>query len=709
MAAESNAGPDSTAATRPAAALINRILAGRYEILEMIGEGPLLSAFRARDRSQNRVVAIKILVPGRNVASQSSVVQKLREGLGEILALSHANLTRAFDVGADEENGIPVFVAEEYVRGIDLKERIRRTAPFQLTAATDAAIAIAEALEFAHARGIAHGDVRPQNVIIGPEGQVKLSNFGVAEAQNAAMDQNPNLLQRVVSYVAPDAAASARPTASADLYALGVILYEMLTGDLPYKGDNPVQIALKHAQEAVPSPRNINLGVPRALEGIVLRALGKRPEDRYASAAEMLSDLREVREALRYGKPLAWSPLDRGRAAAPAMPASGTPMVPGAGTASAGAMNAAAAASPAYTPVHEQELAEDEEEPDGTIVMPGRSIRGAGALEARRGGTVTAAATAAPSRSRTAAPKSRQREEVEEDDDDYPRGRRGRGGGNGGRWLTFINLFLFLVVLGALGYLVYSTINIFQPQSEVVVPNLVGRTMTDAKTLSHSQKFELTIVDEQYQDKIAADTIYQQRPAPGYHIREGKQVSIWVSKGPHMAQVPDIQQIALDRAKRIVESNGLKIGQVKYEYDTMVAKGNVLSQTPQPGETKPRGSAVDVVLSKGEEPTPTPEPMTSDDMSPPIESSPTETPTPTATDDVNQNERQRTFAVGYKVPSDGQPHHVRIDVEDRNGQRTSYDETHQPGETISKDVEGIGSQITIKLYDNDVLRSRQTK
>jgi serine/threonine-protein kinase len=187
-----------------------------------------------------------------------------------------------------------------------------------LTAATDCAVALAEALEYAHSRGIAHGDVRPQNVLIGPEGQVKLSGFGVAEAQNTVLYQDPGLLARVVSYVAPDAAASSRPTASADLYGLGVILFEMLTGDLPFKGDNPLQIALKHAQDPVPSPRSINLGIPRALDGVVQKALGKRPEDRYLNAVDMLTDLREVRDSLRYGKSLAWSPQDRAAVPVPA-------------------------------------------------------------------------------------------------------------------------------------------------------------------------------------------------------------------------------------------------------------------------------------------------------------------------------------------------------------------------------------------------------
>lgn len=697
--------------SRPAGALINRVLAGRYELLEMIGEGPLLAAFRARDRSLNRVVAVKTLLTAGGVAAaagQETILQKLRAGLGEVLALTHPNITRAFDVGADDASGVPVFLAEEYVRGIDLKERIRRAAPFQLTAATDCAALLAEALEFAHARGIAHGDVRPQNILIGPEGQVKLSNFGVAEAQNVALYQDPSLLRRVVAYVAPEAAASARPTASADLYSLGVILYEMLTGDLPYKGDNPVQIALKHAQEPIPSPRIINAGVPRALEGIVIKALGKRPEERYGSASEMLADLREVRDALRYGKSLAWSPLDRTRHAAATAPAPAAPVsvdsetgIPARGASSAAAIVPGAISTAASLPV--SALDEDDEEAavDGTIVMPG-AIRGAAALQARRGGSVSSPRSAAAAASR---------EEYE--DEDAPRGRRGGRGGNGGggsRWLTFINLFLLLLVLGALGGLVYMTMNFFQPQDEVVVPNLVGKTITDAKTLATDQKFTLATVDEQYQDRIPADTIYQQRPAPGYHIREGKQVSIWVSRGPHMADVPDVRDTAFDRAKKVIEANGLRVGDYTYEFDPIAARGNVLRQSPQPGESRPRGTKVDLVLSKGEEPTPTPEPLPTPGLDTGVGGGGAAgAAAPDTSNPDDPNNRERTFSVGYKVPSDGQPHHIRIDVIDRDGPRTAYDQENQSGEKVSTDVTGIGKQITIKLYDNDALRSEQTR
>ena len=733
---------------RSASAMINRVLSNRYEILEFIGEGPLLAAYRARDKNQNRVVALKILLPQR-AADHPAIAEKLKSGLGEVLAFSHPSITRTFDVGSDVENGIAVYVSEEYIRGIDLKERIRRAAPFQLTAATDCTIALAEALEFAHSRGIAHGDVRPQNVLIGPEGQVKISGFGVAEAQNMALYQDPGLLSRVVAYVAPDAAASSHPTISADLYALGVILFEMLTSDLPFKGDNPFQIALKHAQDPVPSPRSINLGIPRALDGVVQKALGKRPEERYLSAADMLVDLREVRDSLRYGKSLAWSPQDRARmpaeagtvsASTPAsVPAPIPSAVPAALVMPTAPVVIVPAVAEAVVPVPEPQASvrivdaptiqapreivpepvsvrepEPEEDSDATIVMPS-SIRGASALEKQRRTNVMPAPVpvSVPVPVTTRYTRS-------DDDDDYqePRGRRQGGkrnnNGNGSRWLTFINLFLGLALIAGIGGLVYMTMNFLQPTSEVVVPNLVGKTLTEAKTEAIDKKFELAIVDQQYMDKIPSDQIYQQKPEPGRRIRQNKQVSLWVSRGPRMADVPDVRGMSFDLARRVIEKNGLRVGNYTYEYDPLEARGNVLRQMPDQGENRPRGSKVDLVLSKGEEPTPTPEPLPSTDYVPDDSPSPDATPdeprasaSPAVPGDTES--QTRTFSVGYKVPSDNQQHRIRIDVIDRDGPRTVYDETLQAGGKAAMDVQGVGRKVTIKLYDNDALRSEQTK
>lgn len=610
------------------AGMINRVIGGRYEILETIGEGPLLAAYRARDRALNRIVAVKTVRPGP--AAQSEVAGRLRAGLAQVLSLNHVGITRVYDVGMDEASR-SLFLAEEYVRGIDLGERIRRVAPFSLTAATDVALALAEALEYAHARGVVHGDVRPQNVLIGPEGHIKLTGFGTAGAQ--ALLSDPETLRRTIPYAAPEVAQGGVPAVSGDLYALGVLLFEMLTGDLPYSGDSPIQIALRHAQDPVPSPRAINSGIPNALEGTVRKALAKRKEERYASASEMLADLRAIQDALRYGKSLSWSPLTR----------TGGDALPGSVAGERGRDDA-----------------------EATIIMP----TGAGKR----------AATNAPRRAAAPAENPPARE---------------------GRWLTSLNLFLaVLLLLGAAAF-GYMTLSFLRTADDVIVPNLVGRTVLEAEAIAAQKKFTLSTIDERFMDKIPENTIYRMEPEPGRHIRENKPVKIWVSRGPKLVEVPDVRDMSIEGAKRKLEARGLRLGQRRYEFDPLAAKGNVLSQLPDAGENKPRGTSVDLVLSKGEEPAP--ELAIPDDIE--------ATPAPRIPDNAGtgDDQRVRVFRVDYTIPSDGVRHRIRIDVTDKTGTRTVYDEDRGEGERVKEDVEGIGDRVIIKLFDNDELMAEQKK
>lgn len=624
----------------PRTSWINQVVAGRYEILEAVGEGPLLAAFRARDRQLNRIVAVKILRAA--LESRAEVVEPLRQGFSESLSLSHDAIARGYDVGQDPGR-CRLYYVEEFVRGIDLKERIRRAAPFQINVAVDIAATLAEALEYAHGRGVPHGDLRPQNILVGPEGAVKLTGFGVVGAQAPVLTEDPGLLQRTVAYIAPDAATSALPTASADLYALAVILFEMLTGEAPYRGDNPLQVALKHAQEPVPSPRVVNQAVPRALEGIVMKGLGKTPAERYASATEMLQDLRTVQEALRYGRPLSWSPLD-----------SDLPTVAA----------VAAAPAPRVMPVPSPET--------GALSAPSRRV---------------ATAVVPPPAARESAVS------LADPEEEMTRHRS-----RGINWLTALNLFLFIVLASVIGFGVWLSQGFIKPVSEVVIPNLVGKTEAEAQGIASEQKFKLVVVDRQYRDKPEAGIIYQQRELVGSRLKEGKPISVWVSLGPEMVDIPDVTNTAQDKAQRLLEKSFLKLGEVSGEYDPLVPRGNVLRQSPQPGEKRPRGTAIDLIVSKGEEPLPTPEPMA--------------TTAPSSGGGAEDGElKSRTFnvpATPYKVPRDGAAHRIQIEVVDETGTHRAYEATHQPGDSVQREVTAVGRRITIRLYDNDALRGDVT-
>jgi serine/threonine-protein kinase len=283
---------------------MGRTVAGRYEIQERLGAGTIFGVYRGRDRSSGRQVVVKALLP--EVRESAAFVGALRKTLAGLGDLAHPNIARVYEVV--EEDGSPVIVSE-FVRGINLKERIKRIAPFTLSVAVDFAASICEALHHGHASEVIHGDVRPHNVIVSPEGVLKVTDFGLARAMASSSEVAARHLGRAIHYQAPETAAKGIYMPATDLYALGVVVFEMLTGSLPYAGESPIQVAMRHQNDPVPSPRSLNPGVPKALEGLVLKAMQKAPEQRYPSAADMLTDLRAVRDAFRFGRSLSWSPM----------------------------------------------------------------------------------------------------------------------------------------------------------------------------------------------------------------------------------------------------------------------------------------------------------------------------------------------------------------------------------------------------------------
>ncbi len=285
--------------------MINQVINQRFEVLDKSSESTLFSVYRARDKSTNRIVALKALQKAWH--DDAALIAGLKSGAMQAAALKHPHICQQLE-WLETPSG-PALAAE-FVRGIDLKERIRRIAPFTLAAAVDVAVALVEALQFAHGLKMVHGDVRPQNVIISPEGAVKLLDFGISTGVSASPAAQAAMLSRSAPYHAPELSTTIPGTVAGDIYAVGAVLYEMLTGAVVYSGETPAAIADLHAFAPIPSPRALNQGVPMSIEGIVIKCLQKRPEQRYLTAAQLLTDLRTVRDALRFGKPLSWSPID---------------------------------------------------------------------------------------------------------------------------------------------------------------------------------------------------------------------------------------------------------------------------------------------------------------------------------------------------------------------------------------------------------------
>ena len=273
--------------------LLGTTLNDRYRLEARIGAGGMSTVYRATDETLQRQVAIKLM--NREIATDSDQLERFRREARAVAQLSHPHIVGVIDYGEDLEPAHPrPYIVFEYVEGETLKERIRRTGRLPATEAVAYAIEIARALGVAHARHIVHRDVKPQNVLIDEEGRAKVTDFGIARTLDEEGLTADGRVLGTTDYVSPEQALGRRVTGQSDLYSLGIVLYEMLTGEVPFRGENQVAVAMKHVREQLPDVQSRRPEVSSALAAIVDTATAKRVEDRYADDAELIADLEDV-------------------------------------------------------------------------------------------------------------------------------------------------------------------------------------------------------------------------------------------------------------------------------------------------------------------------------------------------------------------------------------------------------------------------------
>ena len=271
--------------------MIGRVFDDRYEVVRKLGSGGFADVFLANDRLLGRQVALKVL--SSRYAHDEQFVERFRREASSAAGLNHPNIVQIYDRGEAEGT---YYIAMEYLEGRSLKEIIVKYAPLSPELLVSISVQIVEALRFAHRRDVIHRDIKPQNIIIDSEGRVKVTDFGIARAGSASTMTEAGSILGTAHYFSPEQAQGHPVEAASDLYSLGVVMYEMATGGLPFDGENPVSIAMKHVHDLPATPRSINPLIPENLEAVILRSLGKRPVDRYLTAQAMLDDLRRVQE-----------------------------------------------------------------------------------------------------------------------------------------------------------------------------------------------------------------------------------------------------------------------------------------------------------------------------------------------------------------------------------------------------------------------------
>src|SRR2546423_5025535 len=261
---------------------------GGYRIVRKLGTGGMADVYLAEDQELGRRVAIKIL--NDRHAADDSFIERFRREAKNAAGLSHPNIVSIYDRGTAEDT---YYIAMEYLDGRSLKELIVGRGPAPIKIAVEYARQILAAVGFAHRNGIVHRDIKPHNVLVGPEGRLKVTDFGIARSGASQMTEVGSIIG-TAQYLSPEQARGAPVDQTSDLYSVGVVLYEMLTGQVPFTGDTPLEIAMKHLSTVPEPPSAKRSEIPRDLDLVVMRALAKDPAERYHSAEEMDADLRRI-------------------------------------------------------------------------------------------------------------------------------------------------------------------------------------------------------------------------------------------------------------------------------------------------------------------------------------------------------------------------------------------------------------------------------
>ncbi len=580
---------------------IGSVLGGRYRLVELLGQGGMATIYRATDSQLGRDVAVKILRP--EYGRDPDFVARFRAEAQAVASLSHPNVVQVHDFGMDP---VGPYIVMGYVDGEDLATLLRRTGPLQPRQAARIVAESARALAAAHSRGIIHRDVKPGNIMLAQDGRVQMTDFGIARAISDAQMTLPGTTLGSVHYFSPEQARGEPATERSDIYSLGIVLFELLTGRRPFEGDSAASIAMARLSGPAPMPSNFRAGIPLELEAIDRKALALDPADRFVSANAMA-------DAIEHW--LAGRSAGVGGAVAVPAPgpsvaglAAGSGLAAGAGLAAGTGLGAGLAAGGAID--------------SGTVAAGvARSNAGAGLPY-----PPDAYANAAPpSRVPPGPPVSRY-----DSIDDEP----GPGGTSPWAWVAGLLGLLILVVAG---FLIFKLVTgTSKPASQIVVPNFVGTLLTDAKTTATNNNLVLVTTAFIKSNDQPEGTIVQQDPAASTTVAAGSTISVTVSTGKALVTVPVLSGLTLSAAIQALATAQLIPGVATTAADPLIPAGSIISTSPAAGVQVASGTPIDYVVSSGPaaSPTPTPTPTPTPAPTPTPTPVPTPPPTPTPTPKV---------------------------------------------------------------------------
>ncbi|HEX5505584.1 MAG TPA: PASTA domain-containing protein [Thermomicrobiales bacterium] len=559
---------------------MEHVLNERYRVGPKIGDGGMAVVYRGFDTLLGRNVAIKVL--REQYAADPQFLARFQREAQAVAALTHPNIVGIFDVGV--EAGLHYFVME-YVDGPNLKEVIRARGALPVDEAVSIMLQVLNGLGYAHARALVHRDVKPQNILLTPDGTAKVADFGIAKGLADATLTEAGVGMGTVHYISPEQARGEPASPASDLYAAGVVLYEMLTGDLPFTADSAVGVAVQHVHDPPPAPDLVNPAVPPPLAALTVHALDKDPAARFTSAREMANALRNwpawpvpaVRRAGAGGRAVARrGPTAVARRAAPAEPArrggfgcvtwlvgavialglvglllAGFRLSPfGAGLRTPTSLPALAGLPSLAPPTATATTADA---PTVTATTPATATTAPVVAEPPTATTAPASPTRPTAASPTAPPTAT----------------------------------------------VPPTATLTPTIALVAVPDLGGKTLAQAQQAAKAIGLAAEQAGEENSNSVPVGQVVRQDPAPGAKVPPGRTVSVIISRGPARAVVPPVLGLSYQQAVSILKNAGFGVERTDASSRT-VPQGAVIDQNPAPNTTAALGSAVTVTVSLGD-------------------------------------------------------------------------------------------------------------
>lgn len=562
--------------------LLGSLVDGRYLVRARLAGGGMSTVYLATDRRLDRDVALKVLHP--HLANDASFLERLRREARAAASLSHPHVVGVLDQG---EDGHTAYLVMEYIKGHTLRDVLREKGALSPRLALALIDPVIEGLAAAHAAGLIHRDVKPENVLIADDGRIKVGDFGLARAVTATTSTGS--LIGTVAYLAPELVLGQAADARSDIYSAGVMLYEMLTGAQPYSGEVPIQVAYQHVNTELPAPSAAAPGLASDLDELVQWCTAKDPEDRPVDGSALLSELRHIRTTLDDGQ-LDFAP-----------PA---------------AIPSTAVSDAAHTELLERAAAEDNAEGRTEIISSGHQPTSVLAQPAQGFSAQSFPTSVLPPVGPGAGPQDdapagltprEEKRAVRQAEKDRARAaatpsRTLREGNPRRRAVVWALVILLLAILAGTAGWFFG----MGPGSPGTIPPLKNKPAQEAQQLLRTAGFQSNAQDV-FDDEVKSGYAVGTDPAAGTEIRKFQPVTLFVSKGPQKFPLVGLAGLNLDQAKDALAGAEMALGQVSQKYDEQAPAGTVISQAPAKDTPVRHGTAVALVISKGPQPLPVPD------------------------------------------------------------------------------------------------------